>query len=325
MFDILSVIPGRKKKTQSGWYSFNAVCCAYRGHRPDKRSRGGIMIEGNNWSFHCFNCGYKCGFTLGKSIGKSTKQFLQWCGIDEQQVQRWSLESLQKKDLLDIIREQKKKEITSKHFKSMQLPEGELLDVQNPNHKKFVDYLKQRCVNPNSYPFMITPHETGRNKNRIIIPFTFKNKIVGNTSRFLDDRTPKYLNEMQSGYVFNMDIQKSDWEICLVTEGIFDALSIDGVALMHNEINDQQAAMLSMLNRRIIVVPDQDTAGLKLCDRALDLGYSVSLPNWGPGVKDVNDAVVKYGKLATLLSILQCATSNKVKISLQRKKIEHRV
>jgi hypothetical protein len=96
MFDILFVIPGKKKLTQSGWHSFNAVCCHNRGHKPDKRGRGGIRMDGDNWSMHCFNCGFKCGFMLGKSITKNTKQLLSWCGIDEQQIQRWSLESLQR-------------------------------------------------------------------------------------------------------------------------------------------------------------------------------------------------------------------------------------
>ena len=101
----------------------------------------------------------------------------------------------------------------------------------------------------------------------------------------------------------------------------FDALSIDGVAVMHDDINSDQALLLSTLNKQIILVPDRDKSGLALCDRALDLGYSISLPNWDDDVKDVNDAVVKYGKLPTLLSILQCATNSKIKIEMQRKKI----
>jgi len=157
--------------------------------------------------------------------------------------------------------------------------------------------------------------------NRVIIPYTYKNKIVGHTSRFLDNKIPKYINEQQPGYVFNIDIQKPEWQVCIVTEGIFDALSIDGVAVMHNDISNDQALLLSTLNKQIILVPDRDKTGLELCDRALELGYSVSLPNWDSDVKDVNDAVVKYGKLPTLLSILHSATNSKIKIEMQRKKI----
>lgn len=323
MFDILNVIPGKKKLTQSGWYSFNAICCHHRGHKSDKRGRGGIRLDGENWSMHCFNCGFKCGFMLGKSITKNTKQLLIWSGIDEQQIQRWSLESLQHKDLLNFVQIKKNKKKIK--FKDHVLPAGEFLDKNNPMHKVYVDYVQARGINVCDYPFMITPNETGRQGNRIIIPYTYQNKIVGHTSRFLDNKTPKYINEQQQGYVFGIDFQKPDYEVCILTEGIFDALSINGCALTHNTINEDQVELLNQLNRKIIFVPDRDKTGLVTCNRALELGYSVSIPNWEPDIKDVNDAVVKYGKLPTLLSILQSATTSKVKIEIQRRKLEHRI
>mgnify|MGYP003346837981 CR=1 FL=1 len=94
---------------------------------------------------------------------------------------------------------------------------------------------------------------------------------------------------------------------------------------LHNTINEEQVELLSQLNRKIIFVPDRDKTGLETCSRALELGYSVSIPNWDSSIKDVNDAVVKYGKLPTLLSILQSATTSKVKIEIQRRKLEHRI
>ena len=110
MFDILSIIPGKKKTTTSGWHSFNAICCSHLGHKPDRRMRGGIKFDGQtNWSMHCFNCGYKCNFVLGRSISYKTKQLLLWCGIDDTQIGKWSLESLQQKDLLEIVIQKKTK------------------------------------------------------------------------------------------------------------------------------------------------------------------------------------------------------------------------
>lgn len=280
--------------------------------------RGGIKFDGHNWTMHCFNCGFKCNFTLGRSINSKTRNLLVWCGIDEQQVQRWSLESLQHKDLLDFTQPKKKIKIK---FDEHKLPEGEIVDQNNIEHKVYVEYLHKRKIDTNEYPFLITPHEKGRMANRVIVPYTYKNKIVGHTSRFLDNKIPKYINEQQQGYVFNIDIQKSEWQFCILTEGIFDALSIDGVAVMHDDISPDQALLLGTLNKQIIVVPDRDATGMKMCDRALELGYQVSLPNWDVDVKDVNDAVVKYGKLPTLLSIIQNATNSKIKIEMQRKKI----
>jgi len=321
MFDILSLTPGKKKQTSSGWTSFNAICCGHRGHKADRRSRGGIKFDGNtNWVMHCFNCGFSCSFTLGKSISPKTRQFLVWCGADSEQVQRWSLESLQNKDLLDFSQDQKKLD-TAISFKAKTLPKGEILDPTNPRHKLYVDYLNKRKIDITKYSFTVTPDDKGRNQYRVIVPYTYHGKIVGNTSRFLDDRIPKFLNDQPEGYVFNMDKQEKDWQVCIVTEGIFDALAIDGLAVMHEDISTEQARLIAQLNRKIIVVPDFDKTGFKLIDRALELGYSVSLPNWGHGVKDVNDAVKKYGKLPTLLSILQNATMSKIKLEIQRKKI----
>ena len=191
MFDILTIIPNKKKLTQSGWYSFNAICCQNRGHKADRRGRGGIRLDNENWSYHCFNCNFKCGFQLGKSISKNTRKLLSWCGIDEQQIQRWNLESIQNKDLLDFTRKFKKVKPIS--LKEKTLPECIVLDVNNEEHKVYVDYLKKRSIDVSKHTFYVTPNDEGRNGNRIIIPFTYNNKIVGHTSRYLDDRKPKFI------------------------------------------------------------------------------------------------------------------------------------
>ena len=196
-----------------------------------------------------------------------------------------------------------------------------MIDSNNELHKVYVEYLKARGISSNEYPFMVTPDEQGRMGNRIIIPYTYKNKIVGHTSRFLDNKIPKYINEQQQGYVFGYDFQLPDQSVCILVEGIFDALSLGCCALTHNTINDDQVELLAQLNRQIIFVPDRDKTGLETCERAIQLGYSVSIPHWDVDVKDVNDAIVKYGRLPTLLSILQSATMSKIKIEIQRKKI----
>lgn len=324
MFDILQLIPGKKKLSQSGWQSFNAVCCHHRGHTPDKRGRGGIKFaDVNNWSYHCFNCGFKSGFTLGKSITRNTRQLLNYLGLDKEQIDRYSFESLQHKDLLDFTKFKKEKKKVK--FKEMVLPDAELININNPHHLPFIEYLNKRKISIKDYPFMCTPDEKGRQANRVIIPFTYEHKIVGHTSRYLDDRKPKFISEQQNGYLFGVDLQKPDWQVCIVTEGIFDALSINGCALTTNAINDQQAEILKNLNRKIIVVPDQDKSGIDVINRALDLGFYISMPNWDVDVKDVNDAVIKYGKLSTLLSILQSATNSKIKTELKRKQLDKRL
>ena len=69
------------------------------------------------------------------------------------------------------------------------------------------------------------------------------------------------------------------------------------------------------------MVPDQDKTGIELVDRAVELGWAVSIPDWPDQVKDVNDAVKLWGKLPTLLTILQSRETSRIKIELRKKQL----
>jgi hypothetical protein len=73
------------------------------------------------------------------------------------------------------------------------------------------------------------------------------------------------------------------------------------------------------------VVPDQDQAGLALVNKAIELKWGVSIPEWPAGIKDVNDAVIRMGKVATLLTILNARETNKYKIEIKRKQLVKRL
>ena len=105
----------------------------------------------------------------------------------------------------------------------------------------------------------------------------------------------------------------------LVTEGPFDAIALSGVAILGSEVNDVQRDIINNLNRKVIVVPDKDSAGQQLIEQAKQFGWSVAFPEWGKGVTDVADAVNKYGRLFTLQSILKSTEKSSLKIDLRRK------
>jgi DNA primase len=125
--------------------------------------------------------------------------------------------------------------------------------------------------------------------------------------------------------VFGTDLQHESWTQAIVVEGIFDALSIGGLAVMHNTVSDAQARLIRSLGKEITVVPDQDKAGLELIDRAVELGWAVSIPDWPDHIKDVNDAVIEYGRLGTLLTIMQARETSKIKIELRKKQLVKRL
>jgi hypothetical protein len=316
MVDILSYLPAKRKTSSSGWISFNAPCCVHNSENQDRRQRGGFKTSDQGWSYHCFNCGYTASFTLGRNISFKARKLLTWLNVPQEEIERINLESLKYKSISGILesRQSIERAIEIK-FEERDLP----ADTQQLSEES-IQYLSNRRIGLD-YPFLFKD----RPRPGIVIPFTHDNQVVGNCVRFLDDRTPKYLNDMQSGYVFGTDLQHNSWQSVLVMEGVFDALSIGGMAVLHAEINDAQVQLIRSLGREVIVVPDQDAAGMKLVDRAVELGWSVSMPNWGDDVKDVNDAVIKYGRLGALLIIMQARETSRIKIELRKKQIVKRI
>jgi hypothetical protein len=237
--------------------------------------------------------------------------------VPQEEIERINLESLKHKSIEGLLGERQEviQKLQSIEFEDKDLP----AETQELNEVA-EDYLRSRCV-PLDYPFLYKTMP----RRGVVIPFTHNNQVVGHTTRFLDDRTPRYIQDIQPGYVFGTDLQKSNWKTTIVVEGVFDALSINGLAVLHAEINDAQVRLIRSLGREVVVVPDQDAAGMKLVDRAVELGWAVSIPEWPTGVKDVNDAVIQLGRLGTLLTIMQAKETSKIKIELRKKQLAKRL
>ena len=327
MLDILSYLPAKRKQTPSGWLSFNAPCCQHNGGTVDKRGRGGLKATDDGWSYHCFNCGFTASFTLGRTVSYKAKRFLNWIGVPENEIEHLNLESLRHKSIHGLIDDRAKMFQVVSDIKFEEADDfPPYSEVVTPEYPLYWDYIRKRKV-PEDFPMMTAIKNDGIHWVRpfVLVPFTFENTVVGWSARFLDNKAPKFINHSQPGYVFGTDLQKPDWQHVLVMEGLFDALSIDGLAVMHNTISDSQARLIRSLGKEVTVVPDQDKAGLELIERAVELGWAVSIPNWEPGIKDVNDAVIKYGKLGTLLTILEARETSKIKIEIRKKQLAKRL
>ena len=323
MIDILSYLPAKRKQAPSGWVSFNGVCCTHNGESLDKRQRGGIKITDQGWSYHCFNCEYTASFILGRNLSFKARRLLSWMGVPDKDIEYINLDSLKHRSIHGILNDRSRivNELSSIHFNEPDdfPPASEVITPELPYYWK---YLRDRCV-PEDFPAMTTIRTDGIHwvRQHITIPFTYDDKVVGWCARFLDSKLPKYINHTQPGYVFGIDLQHDDWQHVFVMEGVFDALGISGLAVLHAEINDAQARLIRSLGREITVVPDQDLPGMKLVERAMELGWAVSMPNWPEGCKDVNDAVKLLGRVATILTIMQSRETSRIKIELRKKQV----
>jgi hypothetical protein len=326
MIDVTSYLPARRKPSASGWISFNAPCCEHNGETRDRRSRGGIKTSAAGWSYHCFNCGYTASFIIGRNLSFKARKLLGWLGVPPEEIERINLESLKHKNMEGLLSDRQRVSNTLQgiEFEERELPPA--AELVTTSHSPHWGYLRIRGV-PENYP-MMTVLENDKvhwTRPQVIVPFTYDNRVVGYSCRMLDDRQPKYIHDIQPGYVFGTDLQGADWRYAIVVEGVFDALCIGGLAVLHAEINDAQARLIRSLDKEVIVVPDQDAAGMKLVDRAVELGWSVSMPEWPVDVKDVNDAVIRWGRVATLITILQARETSRIKIELRKKSLVKRL
>jgi hypothetical protein len=319
---VQNLLPPKRKSTPSGWISFNAPCCHHNGEKQDARQRGGMLFNNDGFQFHCFNCNFKAGWVPGKLLSKNTKNLFSWMGLPEIEIQKLGLEALKNKE--DMPKVEKPLDF---NLNQIDLPddcknitawvqEG----CQEPELIAVINYLLDRGMNYEWYKWHWSAAPGFR--DRVILPFYQDGMIVGYTGRKITEGKPKYLTDAQPGYVFNIDAQTANRKYVIVVEGQFDAIAVDGCAVMHNSPNNTQIMRLNALTREVIVVPDRDKAGAVMLKAALENHWSVSLPPWGDDVKDVADAVKKYGRLYTLSAILHYRETNEIKIQLLKKKLE---
>lgn len=344
---ITQILPGRRRTSANGWTSFNAPCCHHRGESMDTRGRGGVILNADGGvSYHCFNCQYKTSYVPGRPLSYKFRKLLSWLGASDNDIRQLVIEAIRVKDVIDITRPEKETapeveisykprplpaEATSfKSFVTMMELSNYAASTPEQFHRA-VDYIHNRRIDMQKYDFYWTPEVEHKLSYRVIIPFTWKNEIIGYSARaFEDGIKPKYHTQHEPNYVFNIDQQRKESRFVVVVEGPFDAMSIDGVAVCSSDCNDIQADIIDGLGREVIVVPDFDLkevrgrqvwAGAQLVDKALEYGWTVSFPVWRETCKDVNEAVVKYGKLFALKAIVDGRETSRLKIELMKKRI----
>ena len=316
---VLTYIPPKRKKTPSGWISFNAPCCQHNGQSVDTRQRGGVIQEGDNVSYHCFNCGFKASWQPGRQVSHKLRKLLQWMNAPDDVINKLALTVMQENEGIQI----KKSIVELPKFNTVPLPDDAVKIANivefNKHSMTVLEYMSARNLNLDDTDYYWSPSLGYR--DRLIIPFYYEKRIVGWTARTIQsDKQPKYMSEQQPGFVYGLDEQGPNKVFTIVCEGPLDAIHIDGIALLGSEIKDQQAMLINRLNKDVIVVPDRDEAGAKLIEEAIDLGWGVSMPDWGDDINDIGEAVNKHGRLYALHKIVSAAETSPLKIRLKEKK-----
>lgn len=324
-------MPSTRKRVNNG-YNVNCPVCIHNGQaRADSRYRCGLRTYGDgSIAINCFNCSFATRWSPGNRLTKKLRFFLTHCGAGDAEIKTLNYDAWVLSQTFDQPNV-KKPSYFNVEFDEHDLP---------PNAKSFTELLESGCNDSdfhevvdyairrsdtlfNGFNFYWTPDKKHEMNRRLILPYYFKGKIVGYTGRCIDpNNINRYYSYSPAHFIVNNNsMYKDDRKYVILTEGVLDALAIDGAAAQGAKISDEQAQWLTSTNKTIIVLPDKDTAGQKMIDAALKYDFHVSFPVWDDNIKDAAEATLYYGRAFTVKSIIDNSTSNKFKINLIRKRI----
>lgn len=303
---------GGSKTNAQGWHTTNCPMCVLNGHsRPDTRRRGGFKFDGDRTGYHCFNCGYTTGWSPGRRLSFKLIKLLRALGVDEGEIQRLKIQLWDQVEETESVEEEKVKI----DWPGIEFP----WTVTDQLSTQAADYLESRKLYGQA-PFLQTTSKILNMENRVILPYIHEDRLVGYQARLIgaaqDKKVPKIIASRPPNYVFNIAAQNKKRKYTVVVEGEYDALSIGGVAVMTNSISAEQAKIIEDLDKEPVLLADRDQAGRQMLEQAALLGWSASFPDWPENIKDANDAVVAFGKAATLQSILMSVETSSLKIKL---------
>lgn len=303
----------------TGWYP---VLCKVCGDHGRKGLRAAFNFNDGSVSYHCFNCGHKAGYNPQKSQSPDERMIkvLNSFEIPEEEWKPLFLNELEIRSKRGTTQTVPKQINIKIEPEEIPLPEHFYkLGPEDSTDKWTIiarDYLEnERGINPDSYPFYLS---TGKGDKfnqkwlgRVIIPFYKDNKLIFYQGRsLLKNITRKYEspNVEKSKVLFGYEnILKNTDEPLYIVEGWFDAFLIGGVAILGNRITKEQLVWINKSKRLKVVIPDIYGDGARLANQALKLGWAVSIPDFlSHGYcKDVNEGIVKYGKLFVMKSIIE--------------------
>lgn len=287
---------------------FHKVLCPVCRDHGKKGLRAGWKFDVGTTGYSCFNCGVSARHEEGQKLSKNMRNILEAFGITSSELGEFNYQNL----VTDFFHVKVEKKVSFEP-KVLELPSHFYLLKDAEITDKWADfawsYLEDRNQDPTEYPYYMSKHKDW--KGRIIIPEFKNDKMIFYQGRDLTGKkTDKYLSPSceKQNIIHGFELLWNDLNSPLyVVEGVFDALLIGGVSIFGNKMTVGQEHWLCSSYRQKVFIPDKWGYGKsgrqRIGDRCLELGWSLSLPDFGQDVKDISDAVKKYGRLYTCIEI----------------------
>lgn len=301
-----------------GWNQ--VVCEVCHDHSP----RGGFKFDNGEVGYNCFNCGAKGKYHEGNDfISKEFRHVLNAFSISNDDIDRVLnknfFDSKGKPEsttisLADVqhVKEKKSYLVTPEVELPKSFHELGSTDKCIELQARIVDYLLGRKIDLNRYKFFFS--NDPKKLNFVFIPYYRNGKLIywqGRNISKTASKKDRYDNctEPKENVLFNFDELFRNHDAPLfVTEGVFDAMPLNGVALLGSKINEAKVEIFHKSRRRKIFVIDKDKNGRFVAEKALENGWDITFaPQF---TEDVNKSIIQYGHAWTIYQLFKNIPSN---------------
>ncbi len=290
-----------------GFYSHRCQVC------NDYKVRAGFKFDGGVVGFNCWNCGSTGRYEeFSGKISNKMRRILNAYDISDNEINDvinsafFSEKKQEEKITLSSLKKVNTSTPTIKlPEKSFRLGCAEHLDLQQP----IVDYLVGRKIDILKYPFFFSLQE--RFKNKVIIPFYRSGKLIYWQARsIIPGEKSRYDNAPvgRDAVMFNIDEINHFSKLPLfVVEGVFDAMTLHGVATLGSQLSEAKLELLSKSPRRLIFVIDKDKNGAHVAEKVLERGWEIAFAP--DGAEDINKSAQRFGLIWTINEVMKSVVS----------------
>lgn len=300
-------IPLSKRPNSHGWWS---VLCKVCNDHGKKGKRAGFKFDPDSTAYNCFNCGHAAGYHHdSKHFSKDMTTVLDAFNVPVSERNKVLFAAMSNTGSgatpTKRVNIQPTPIALPPYFTPLNGVDGDVID----------QYACEYLVEDRGIPWNATTFYIGRQHSdpqsakwfaRLILPVYKDDQLIFYTGRDLTGtRTKKYMSPAVPRdnvmYGFN-EIVRDTTDPLYVVEGWFDAYHINGVAVFGNKMTTNQLTWMNRCHRPKVIIPDRQGEGYLLAEQALEHGWSISTPDIGE-CKDVNDAIMKYGLVYTMMTI----------------------
>ena len=290
------------RQEATGWFSIHCPVCGER-----RTKTGGFLFTPDSIHYKCFRgkCDGSCALVQGSPVGRKFKALMKLLGV----VIPIDLLMVTRKSTLQSVLEDESHLFVKHTYNHIQLPDGFVgLDSCSDGVKQHVlqKFFDRSITSPKNLVYATG----GEYRGLCGFEMTIGSKRIG---MHVITNQGKYISIYGgNSHVIYSPSGRIQSPVILV-EGGMDAMSFPNtVAVLGNRITPQQA--YSLKGHDVIMLPDR-AGGNEFISQCFEYGWKFCVPDWKE--KDLNAAVMRYGKLVVAKKISESIYTTKLEAQLR--------